>query len=286
MYVATFTPPVDEGTVVVASGRRIGFARWGEYGPTVLCFHGGAGSRYLALGWDCAGAVGVQVVCLERPGLGLSDPDPSRTVRSWAADVGAVAGTLGLSRFAVVGVSAGAPYALVCGALLPQRVICVGVAAGVLPPEHYPDDEFVALAAADRAAARRAAVAREERRRTQGPVAPMHALGADGPVYDRPEVRQMFQSARAEAYRQGVDGAAEDAVLVNSPWGFDVSEVAVRLVWWHGDLDPVTPVATVRAVLGTVPNGTLITYPGEGHAVAITHAREILATLTKGLVAL
>ncbi len=105
----TYILPTDEGTVVLPDGRNIGFARWGEGGKTILCFHGGAGSRYLAVGWDCAGSGGVRVICLERPGLGLSDPSPSRTVCSWATDVRHVAERLGLERFAVVGVSITSP---------------------------------------------------------------------------------------------------------------------------------------------------------------------------------
>ena len=61
-------------------------------------------------------------MCLERPGLGLSDADPARTILSWAADVEAVANYLGLGRFPVVGVSAGGPYALACGASLTARI--------------------------------------------------------------------------------------------------------------------------------------------------------------------
>ena len=49
---------------------------------------------------------------LERPGIGLSDPQPGRTLLDWPPDVAAFADAMRLDRFAVLGTSAGAPYAL------------------------------------------------------------------------------------------------------------------------------------------------------------------------------
>jgi pimeloyl-ACP methyl ester carboxylesterase len=277
----TFPSPVEEGTILVADGRRVGFARWGEHGPTILCFHGGTGSRYLVLGSDYAEVVGVRVVCLERPGLGLSDPDPERTICSWATDVEAVADRLALGRFAVVGVSAGGPYALACGALLGNRVSHVGVVAGLVPPERCPDDAFVALVSADRRAAEELASRRFEEmaRDVEGSVASLGVGGPDEAAYGRPEVRAMFRAARSEAFRQGSRGAVQDSLLVNSPWGFDAAQVRVRVSWWHGELDPVIPVAAVRSALESLPNADLVVYPGEGHAVGVAHADEILGQL-------
>jgi pimeloyl-ACP methyl ester carboxylesterase len=44
-------------------------------------------------------------------------------VASAAADVASIADALGVSRFAVMGHSGGAPHALACGALLPERAL-------------------------------------------------------------------------------------------------------------------------------------------------------------------
>ena len=105
------------------------------------------------------------------------------------------------------------------------------------------------------------------------------ASGPDGLIYARPEVRQMFTLARAEAYRQGVAGAVDDLMLVNSPRGFTPSDVAVKVFWWHGEVDPVTPIVAVREVLAGIATSTLTAYPYEGHTVGTTHSDEILATL-------
>ena len=51
----------------------------------------------------------------DRPGIGLSDPKPGRTVLDWAADVSELAEHLGLQRFSVMGWSMGGPYAAAVG---------------------------------------------------------------------------------------------------------------------------------------------------------------------------
>jgi pimeloyl-ACP methyl ester carboxylesterase len=73
---------------------------------------------------------------LERPGIGLSDREPGRNLLDWPGDVAAFADAFGLDRFAVVGFSAGAPYALACGHSLPDRVAVVGMVCGSIAGVH------------------------------------------------------------------------------------------------------------------------------------------------------
>ena len=49
----------------------------------------------------------MRVLCPDRPGIGLSDPKPDRTIAGYADDVEALADALGLGRFAVLGASSG-----------------------------------------------------------------------------------------------------------------------------------------------------------------------------------
>ena len=62
---------------------------------------------------------GLHWVSYDRPAYGGSSPNPGRDIASAAADVAAIAGVLGIGRFAVLGHSGGGPHALACGALLP-----------------------------------------------------------------------------------------------------------------------------------------------------------------------
>src|SRR5437868_369085 len=106
--------PRREGSVDVAGRRAVGFAEWGDPdGRPVVGFHGGPGSRLMAVGCEeLADELGLRIVVLERPGFGLSEFAPDRTLLGWTNDVADATRALGLDHFAVVGVSAGSPYAL------------------------------------------------------------------------------------------------------------------------------------------------------------------------------
>ena len=67
------------------------------------------------------------MLALDRPGIGLSDPKPGRRVLDWADDAAEVAARLEITRFGVLGWSAGGPHALACAFRMPDRVMVVGL---------------------------------------------------------------------------------------------------------------------------------------------------------------
>ncbi|MBW3661716.1 MAG: alpha/beta hydrolase, partial [Actinobacteria bacterium] len=118
-------------------GRGIGAAHYGDpNGTPVFLFHGFPGSRLEGmLADEPASEAGVHLIALDRPGFGLSDFAPRRTVSSWADDVAEVATILGIDRFGVIGVSGGGPFALACAARIPDRLLGVAFVCGGPPPE-------------------------------------------------------------------------------------------------------------------------------------------------------
>ena len=107
------TPPSPHA--VLPDGRRLAYR---EFGPTssrpLLYFHGTPASThnwYLGHDAEALERLGIRTFAIDRPGIGGSDPQPGRTLRSWADDVRAFADALELPAFAVLGYSCGAPYA-------------------------------------------------------------------------------------------------------------------------------------------------------------------------------
>ena len=93
------------------------------------------------MGDEAAGARGVRLIALDRPGMGLSDYQPRRTLVDWPDDVGQVAAALGLDRFAVLGISGGGPYAAACAWKLSERLTGAGIVSSLAPstpPAHSP----------------------------------------------------------------------------------------------------------------------------------------------------
>jgi pimeloyl-ACP methyl ester carboxylesterase len=111
-------------TIRLRDGRRLGYAEWGDPGGRpLLYFHGWPGSRVEGrLGDEAAKAKGVGMIALDRPGMGLSDYQPRRTLVDWPDDVIQVAAALGLDRFAVLGISGGGPYAAACAWKLSEQL--------------------------------------------------------------------------------------------------------------------------------------------------------------------
>ena len=122
-------------------GRRLAFRAIGPHdGALVLYLHGAIGSPQHACPEleALAHELRIRYVMVSRPGFGGSSPAPGRTVVSFARDAGALADHLGHARFAVVGVSAGGPYALACAHELPERVVATAVVSGIAPGGRVP----------------------------------------------------------------------------------------------------------------------------------------------------
>jgi pimeloyl-ACP methyl ester carboxylesterase len=103
---------MTDKTIRLPDGRHLGYAEYGDPdGIPLLYFHGTPGSRLQARLFDApAREVGVRMVAPERPGYGLSDVHPQRTLLDWVQDMEVLADRLHLERFAVMGVSGGGPH--------------------------------------------------------------------------------------------------------------------------------------------------------------------------------
>ena len=104
----------------------------GDSNGFAVVFHNGMPCcRLIPEWWDApARERGLRVIGIDRPGYGNAPAEPNRSLRSVAEGTAAVMDDLGVERFAVIGVSGGGPYALACGAFLPDRVVAVVSGAG------------------------------------------------------------------------------------------------------------------------------------------------------------
>jgi pimeloyl-ACP methyl ester carboxylesterase len=111
---------------ILPDGRKIGYAQYGSpNGKPIISLHGILGSRLESALFDAdAKALGARIIAIERPGIGLSSPDPrplrERRVLDHATEVNALAEHLRLGEYAVLGTSGGGPYALACAHSLPS----------------------------------------------------------------------------------------------------------------------------------------------------------------------
>jgi pimeloyl-ACP methyl ester carboxylesterase len=271
-----------EGSANLSDGRRLGYTEWGPRdGFPVLGFLGTPLSRLAHLGEEAPYAAGVRLILVDRPGYGDSDFQPGRTLLDWPADVDQLADALGLERFAVFGMSGGAPHAAACSHALRDRITALGLVSSPGPVWDRPQLRYslplhrqplYELAARDRDAAAR--VLLEDARAQLDRV----ARGVDQPASpDDVAPRERFLAATLATTPEGY--AHDLLLLFVSPWGFAPEEISVPTQIWHGDRDPAVPFAVAEFYAATIPDSSLHNLSGEGHLVLWSHAEEILAAL-------
>jgi pimeloyl-ACP methyl ester carboxylesterase len=269
---------VSTGRLTLPDGRRIGYAEYGDRGgPLLVYLHGFPGSRLAGQVFDGpARARGVRVAAPERPGMGLSSPQPRRTLLDHARDVCRLAEALGFERFALVAESGGGPYALACAHELAGRLEGVAVVGGLGPVGGAGATVGVAfkerigyvLAARAPVLARPVLVpvARWARRwpRQFLRLASWQLEDADrralaGPFGD------LVAADFVEAFRQGGAGVAHELALLFGPWPFEPGAIRVPVAFFHGEEDRTVSVAVSRALAASVPGARLHVYAFDGH---------------------
>ena len=267
-------------TVRLRDGRQLGFAEYGvSDGRPVFYFHGWPSSRLEAEAMEEVPArLGVRLIAPDRPGYGLSDFKPGRTLGDWAADVSELAERLELTRFGVLGISGGGPYALACAARIPENLSAVLLVVSVAPVESpevmrgmVPLNRFL-LGFARHAPWLALNVGTFFLRFFWGqgeqPTPPQ--IESRLPATDRnaltdPSLRQALITSSREALRGGVWGAAWDGFLYARPWDFRLQEIRSPVHVWHGEKDIVVPVAMGRYLARMLPDCRATFYPDEGH---------------------
>jgi pimeloyl-ACP methyl ester carboxylesterase len=276
-------------TIRLADDRNLGYAEFGDaHGVPLLFFHGGGASRLLGeLCHEAALRQRVRVIAPDRPGMGLSDPQPQRRLLDWPKDVTELADTLGLRRFAVMGFSAGGPHALACASAIPDRLTATIVIGCPVPGA-----STSGLPLMNRLMIRTMQLApgwfgrgfaKEMSELVKDPVKSARKSAgwlsvADQRLMADPGFSRIVYEATREGIRGGTEGVALDAKLAFSHFGFDLRDVHSRIHLWHGEDDRMAPVAFGRHAAALLPDCVATFCPGEGHtSMLVNHMDEILA---------
>jgi len=275
-------------------GRRIGYAEFGAAGgrPVLYC-HGFPASRLDGrLGHEAALRLDLRLIAPDRPGYGLSDYQPARRITDWPRDVLGLADGLALERFAVLGISGGAPYAIACAAALADRITAVGIVGGLARVDIAANSARMnPFARFSFALARRAPHLSQLFNRALAPAlrdSPrwmLRLLSAKLPPPDRKVLADagtfaIFADAFREGFRQGGRGAALDLTLLAQPWETAPESIRAPCHVWHGEQDTTVPVEMGRWLARSVPGCRASFFPEDGHfSLPVNRIDEILRAL-------
>lgn len=291
-------------------GRRLGYKEYGATNSsarTVFYLHGTGSSRLEveSFDWDAEHAKksGIRVISIDRPATGMSDDLKNRTLSDFAHDVLEVADKLNINEFAVAGYAGGGSYALACAHELPkiapgrlQRVALVSADGSQATPKLPKSLQEANLPSFVTFSLKHAPILMEGLMRlgrfsffrnrshfSEGAEQAYLSCPLDLHVLSGLDKEKLADN-QTEGFRQGVAGFLRDMQLTKAqPLPFKLKEVNdVPVDIWHGDRDPITPVAWARLFARRIPTANLHIASGHGHlSTAYSYWPEILGDLTK-----
>lgn len=286
-------------TLFTRDGRALTYAQHGDpAGRPVFVMHGTPGSRIGPI--PRASRLypqGVRLIAYDRPGYGGSDRLPGRAVGHAASDVVELADALKIERFAVVGRSGGAPHALACAAMLPERITRVAALVACAPytlmgPNWYDGmtgsnvrEYGTAEAGEEALAAYLGALAAAIRADPEShlPFDRNDLVRSDRLVMADYGIRGMLFDNFREALRRTPYGWIDDSLSLVRPWGFDPASISAPVRLWHGAEDVYAPVAHTRWLAARIPRAEMVIQLESGHFGSIEALPGVLSWLVTDL---
>lgn len=282
----------QDHTIFTESGRKIRILEAGNPdGIPIIVYHGTPGSRLLNPKWiEDALSCGIRLISYDRPGYGGSSPQPGRTVASAADDLATIADKLNLDRLGIWGHSGGGPHALACAALQPDLVFA---AASLASPAPFDADEFNWFDGMGESNIEEFGAALEGRdsleefieAETPGMLsadteALLHGLRSllspvDVKVLTGDFVANLIANIR-EGIKESRNGWIEDDMAFIKPWGFDLGQIQIPVILFHGKQDRFVPFSHGEWLERQIPGVDARILPEDGHiTLAVSRISEV-----------
>lgn len=242
-------------------------------------------SGWLGFGVSALEALNLKLLAIDRPGLGLSDPHPHKTLTSWVDDIQELIHTQELQSVLAVGFSQGAPFALTLAAhhLVQSLALVSGqdeLSHPALKPLLHPDVTGMLTAAQQDSVVFEQHFAQIATAEGLWQLIIGMSGESDRVLYESEPFSTAYQRALPEGFSQGGQGYARD--LVNSLLcTVDVENITVPVDLWYGALDTstvhspdfgVTPASRLQHASHTLD-------PQAGGSILWTRAGDILSQL-------
>lgn len=288
----------SENTIDLRDGRTIGYAEYGDLaGNPIFYFHGGQESRLSSFFMDSiAMKMGIRIISMDRPGIGISSFQKDRTFYDWGKDVNELADFLGIKKYSIFGLSGGAPHVLSCLINNPERIKNAAIISGATPYDYkgtlkgmwFPVKILHWLAGMKSDKKLRKYIQKDFHSMLNNPEKRMKQFQRFLPEPDKKMMRNNpnygwdFIQGSIESYKQGVDGVVQEWKLYVADWGMNFNNIEHPVTLWYGREDKMAPVARGEFYKEHLRNSTLKIINNEAHFSLIrNHLTEILSDLNK-----
>jgi pimeloyl-ACP methyl ester carboxylesterase len=283
-------------TFKLPSDRILTYREYGcPNGQPVFFFHGWPGeAQQASLIHQAALERGVRLIAPNRPGIHGSALQPERSLLDWPPVMAALADSLGLDRFRLIGLSGGGPYALACAWALGRRVVATATVCGALPCAPGPGRRHLSpvyrgmLAMHDHTPPllKGALIPLSLMGRIKPPRAVLWlALKTLGPrdraaLWPKENMAKYFPAFQ-NSMRSGMPGLWEDAKPYSTPWPFALAEIRSPLTIWHGTQDTNFSCRGAAALAAGIPHAKYVETEEGHYSILPNQAGPVLDDLMK-----
>lgn len=272
-------------------GRRLGFAQFGASdGRPVVAFHDLWGNRNSRHPDDSILArLGIRLIGVDRPGYGMSTRKQDRSLMDVVDDVMLLSKALNLDRFAVLGFSAGGPFALACAYRFPQIVTRCAVVAPLPPLDHAQGfralhpfyGRLFQLAGGNESFFRllmRGFFWFDRQRKADQYIRELGGLlsPADQTVLSNINLFNSRRDTWEEIRRGDSDHLVDELVTLTKPWGFRLQSIQIPVDIWWGESDLFCAPGVGDRMAGMIPNAQFRLEPDAGHFMLYSHWQAIM----------
>ena len=289
-----------EQTITLNDGRKLGYMKYGDpNGFPILAFHGTPGSRIWFFDNDQTSiSLGINLITIDRPGYGLSDRLPNRTVLDFAGDIMEFANKMQLEQFSVLGVSGGGVYSAACAYQLPDRIVRAGLIStikefknGKPPKEMIWSNRISFILSRKFPWIIKWNFRQQKKLIEKNPEAYTrsiqrnikHLCKADQKLMSEEQNAELLRLHLKEAFRRGVSEVVYELTLLSQKWGFEYDKIRTPIELWHGTEDTLAPIAPIKEMAELIPNCNSHYINGQGHFLADNNMywEKILKSLLK-----
>ena len=275
----------------LTNGLSLGYAEYGDpQGEVVMYHHGWPSARVQGeLMHEVALKYKLRIIAPDRPGIGLSDFQPGRTLQDWPVTLAELAAQVGAAKFHLLAWSGGGPYALTAAKVMPERLLSVTICCGA-PPLMFLGYQHMfwvyrfmirlrAYAPWLLALVLRLGKVIASGDPTRLPLRWMlRMLGpADRKVLSDARIFSLVRAGMVEALRRGPKHVIADADIYLCEWGFEVSQIDTLVHFWHGKEDRNISWKYSEQIAALMPMATTHWFDHEGHySLPITRLEEMV----------
>lgn len=237
-----------------------------------------------------------RIIGIDRPGIGGSSFLENRNILDFTNDIIAVANKLMIDKFSVIGISAGASYALACAYKMPKRLISCHIISGLGAIEK--SFEFLSNESKNFISMNKKypwiiqpilwlLIGRHSKKNDKSEKFLNNILQSldqvDKDSLSEVNIRELFNEAFRESYLHGAKGVAHDSILAYAkPWGFNLQDIKFNHIYlYNGGNDTSIPIEMGEIIHHLLANSNYKLYKDDGHlSTVINQATDITKDIT------